>query len=1084
MTRINTNVSSLVAQTNLSRVNGDLQSRLTRLSTGLRINSGKDDPAGLIASEALRSNIISTEKAIVNNERANQLIATADSALGQVSQLLNDIRGLVTEAANTGVLSNEQIAANQLQIDSSLEAIDRIAQITSFQGKKLLDGSLDFNTGGVNNAKITSLLVDQANFGSQTSIGVEINVVAQATRGKLNYAFGAVSENLALQIRGSNGTEAFNFAANSTIEEIASAVNLVSDATGVEAVVEQAATKGQITLSSVGDNNDIVLTANEAGFDPGNVRIKYTKQDQSAASPPGDSTRTDTEVTYTAASGGDPATIEVKLGVTKAVAATLEYDGANDNDGIIVRAKNAGADFNGVTVAIAQSGGGNPAAGTAQFDGSTLTVYLDVGGGNATAADFEAAVEDAATNPGVAELFEVDFLETTSAGTGDLVAGNLGALGDTVEGVDGGEIVATANEVITKLNAAQTLVTATLAEGNNGYGTVTTFDHYALHGAAEANTRLQFLAPANSPNIRFTASAGQSLGIDTATDPRVEGFSSYTVQNADGNGTFTIRAKHKGTEYDDITINIVNNANVVGDNDPATTAETDEFAVFDRAAKTLTITIDDGVTTADDIVELINNDDLISQFFEADHYGSSDGSDAIDVAELTLGKTTGGLVNAGTVIVNLATDANGIVTTTAQDLVNLFDDPVGAGLTLAQANELAALGISVTNAEGSDGSGLLEATESDITFATSGTELDDAQAAGTTFAVNGANAQITLTAIEAGAAYNDVQLIFEADPGVTAGSETVAYDANAKTLTVYIEEGATTADHVIDAINNDSVTSALFVADDADGDGTGFVTVDDFATLSGGQVDNGATNGAALLGNSDLANLGLTFQSTKYGADGFVEVRALTGTFNLTNSAGEASERSEGSDLDARVNGIQAVAQGLSAAINTSSLDLRFSVSATVADGEKLEFQITGGGAQFQIGPNVVSNQQARLGIQSVNTTQLGGVSGRLFELRSGGAKALTADVGGAARVADEVISIVTSLRGRLGAFQKTTLETNIYTLNDTLANLTEAESSIRDADFAQESARLTRAQILTQSTTSVLSIANSNPQNVLSLLR
>ena len=84
----------------------------------------------------------------------------------------------------------------------------------------------------------------------------------------------------------------------------------------------------------------------------------------------------------------------------------------------------------------------------------------------------------------------------------------------------------------------------------------------------------------------------------------------------------------------------------------------------------------------------------------------------------------------------------------------------------------------------------------------------------------------------------------------------------------------------------------------------------------------------------------------------------------------------------------------------------------------------------------------------------------------------------------DEVINKVTSLRGRLGAFQKTTLETNIFTLNDTLASLTEAESSIRDADFAKESANLTRAQILVQSGTSVLGIANSNPQNVLALLR
>jgi flagellin len=78
----------------------------------------------------------------------------------------------------------------------------------------------------------------------------------------------------------------------------------------------------------------------------------------------------------------------------------------------------------------------------------------------------------------------------------------------------------------------------------------------------------------------------------------------------------------------------------------------------------------------------------------------------------------------------------------------------------------------------------------------------------------------------------------------------------------------------------------------------------------------------------------------------------------------------------------------------------------------------------------------------------------------------------------------VTTLRGRLGAFQSTTLESNLVALGDTVSNLQEAESSIRDADFAKESANLTRAQILVQSGTSVLGIANQNPQNVLALLR
>ena len=189
MTRINTNVSSLVAQNTLGRSNASLNEALTRLSTGLRINTGKDDPAGLIASENLRSDITSIRRAISNTDRANQVIATADSALGQVSSLLNDIRGLVTESANSGALSADQIAANQLQLDSSLEALNRIAQTTTFQGRKLLDGSLDFITLATSNFdRLDSLQIDQANLGATGQTAVDINVTAAATKAQVDVA--------------------------------------------------------------------------------------------------------------------------------------------------------------------------------------------------------------------------------------------------------------------------------------------------------------------------------------------------------------------------------------------------------------------------------------------------------------------------------------------------------------------------------------------------------------------------------------------------------------------------------------------------------------------------------------------------------------------------------------------------------------------------------------------------------------------------------------------------------------------------------------------------------------------------------
>ncbi|MCA9104370.1 MAG: hypothetical protein KDA83_03015, partial [Planctomycetales bacterium] len=248
MSRINTNVSSLVAQKTLSRSNGDLQSALTRLSTGLRINAGKDDPAGLIASEELRSDITSVTKAITNSERAAQLIGTADSALSQVSSLLNDIRGLVVEAANTGALSDEQIAANQLQIDSSLEAIDRIAQTTTFQGKTLLDGSLDFQvSAGTGYSTVSELTIDQANLGSTGSIDVEVDISAAATQA------GLTADPLATgQVTIEGQTFTLTAASGQTIDNVTVAI-AQGGATGA------AYAAGTLTITL--DNTDAAITA-------------------------------------------------------------------------------------------------------------------------------------------------------------------------------------------------------------------------------------------------------------------------------------------------------------------------------------------------------------------------------------------------------------------------------------------------------------------------------------------------------------------------------------------------------------------------------------------------------------------------------------------------------------------------------------------------------------------------------------------------------------------------------------------------------------------------------------------------------
>jgi flagellin len=157
MSVINTNVASLIAQNALASSQQQLNTSLQRLSTGLRINSGADDPAGLIASENLQAEIGGLTQAVNNSAQATNVISTADGALTEVSSLLNDINGLVVESANSGALSPEEIQANQLQVDSDVQSITRIAGTTNFAGLNLIDGSLGYITSGVNTSAISAL---------------------------------------------------------------------------------------------------------------------------------------------------------------------------------------------------------------------------------------------------------------------------------------------------------------------------------------------------------------------------------------------------------------------------------------------------------------------------------------------------------------------------------------------------------------------------------------------------------------------------------------------------------------------------------------------------------------------------------------------------------------------------------------------------------------------------------------------------------------------------------------------------------------------------------------------------------------
>ncbi len=169
---------------NLSLTGLEFSKSVNRLSTGLRIVSGADDPAGLIVSENFRAQIAGLDQAMQNNQDAVNYAKTAEGALDEVNRLLNDARKLAVAAGNTGTLDAAAIQANQDQLRSIVDSINRIATQTQFGKKKLLDGSAGI-VSTVTNATNYAAINIGGTFGGFTvnaSGTITVQVTTAATR--------------------------------------------------------------------------------------------------------------------------------------------------------------------------------------------------------------------------------------------------------------------------------------------------------------------------------------------------------------------------------------------------------------------------------------------------------------------------------------------------------------------------------------------------------------------------------------------------------------------------------------------------------------------------------------------------------------------------------------------------------------------------------------------------------------------------------------------------------------------------------------------------------------------------------------
>ena len=268
---INTNLVSLNAQRNLSMSQASLSTSVQRLSSGLRINSAKDDAAGLAISDRFTTQIRGLNQAVRNANDGISLAQTAEGALGSVGDNLQRIRELAIQAANATNSASDR-AALQNEVNQRIAEIDRVGNQTNFNGVKLLNGSFStqtFQVGANQGETITVAgIVDAraAQLGSQTVTagGTQIN---QYVAGAAHNAVAA--QNLSI----STGLGAVNniaVAANIGANGAADAINSAAGGIGVSATATNSAS---LTVAAAGTVSFVLTTNSSSSATPINSTV-------------------------------------------------------------------------------------------------------------------------------------------------------------------------------------------------------------------------------------------------------------------------------------------------------------------------------------------------------------------------------------------------------------------------------------------------------------------------------------------------------------------------------------------------------------------------------------------------------------------------------------------------------------------------------------------------------------------------------------------------------------------------------------------------------------------------------------------
>ena len=365
MLGIATNVGSLTGQRNLEKSQGALSTALERLSSGLRINSAKDDAAGLAISERMTAQVRGLDQAARNANDAISVAQTAEGALSEASDVLQRMRDLSVQSANDTNSASDR-ASLQSEVAQLQAELNRIASATTFNGKNVLDGTFtnqSFQIGALQNQTISLSITsaDANNIGNfrTTGIGGAATTINEATAGTSSLPAANQVAAQTLTLSGSLGSTTVAVGLGATANAIAASVNAKTSSTGVTATASTTATigalstTGTVSFNLTGDNGTSVAISAQV-VSTSDLKALSDAINGFAATTGITATSSGATLTLTNSKGNDIGVENVAVGA----AGTLAFTGGSVNSsGTFVAAGSTRTLTTGTTTDSSRTGG-------------------------------------------------------------------------------------------------------------------------------------------------------------------------------------------------------------------------------------------------------------------------------------------------------------------------------------------------------------------------------------------------------------------------------------------------------------------------------------------------------------------------------------------------------------------------------------------------------------------------------------------------------------------------------------------------------------------------------------------------------